>query len=76
MARRKPQRDLADWTDEDWDYAGKEGDSRYLPKSARQSLSPEQKAAGNRKKRKANRQGEQYADYTEAERRAVRRATK
>jgi hypothetical protein len=44
MARRKSQRDLADWTDEDWDYAGKEGDSRYLPKSARQSLSPKQKA--------------------------------
>jgi hypothetical protein len=76
MARKKPQRDLADWTDEDWDYAGKEGDSRYLPKRARQSLTSSQKAAGNKRKRQANRRGKQYADYTEAELRAVRNATR
>ena len=72
---KAPQKSLKSWTDADWDYAGKPKKSRYLPKSARDSLTSAQKAAGNRRKRKANRQGKQRAKYTEAERKAVRAAS-
>ena len=67
---------LAKWTKQDWGYTGKEGKSRYLPKKARESLSRGQKAAGSRAKNKATKSGSKRAKYTEAERKAVRRATK
>ena len=60
MAKKKSQKSLKNWGDQDWDYVS-EGDKkkpkkkrgRYLPKSVRRSLTPGQKAATNRKKRKA-----------------------
>lgn len=67
---------LTKWTDQDWDYVGEKGQGRYLPKKARESLSSGQKAAGSRAKNKAAKKGKGRAKYTEAERRAVRRATK
>lgn len=67
---------LSKWTKQDWDYAGKEGKSRYLPKKARESLSSGEKAAGSRAKNKATKAGKQKAKYTTAERRAVRKATR
>ncbi len=60
MAKTEGQRCLSRWTDQDWDYVtardkkipeSKRG--RYLPKKVRQSLTASQKAATNRKKRKA-----------------------
>ena len=59
-ARKKSQKSLKRWGEQDWDYVS-EGDEkkpkkkrgRYLPKSVRRSLTPGQKAATNRKKRKA-----------------------
>ncbi len=70
MAKKKPQKDLDKWTSEDWG-----GEGRYLPKAARESLTPAQKAAGNAKKRKATAAGKTRAKYTEAERKAFLRAT-
>lgn len=67
---------LTKWTDQEWDYVGEKGQGRYLPKKARKSLSSGQKAAGSRAKNKASKKGKGRAKYTEAERRAVRRATK
>lgn len=67
---------LSKWTKQDWDYAGKEGKSRYLPKKARESLSAGEKAAGSRAKNKATKSGKQTAKYTPAERKAVRKATR
>ena len=67
---------LKKWSREDWGYTGKKGKSRYLPKSARKSLTASQKAAGNRRKRRATAQGKQRAKYTKAERRAVLRSTR
>lgn len=67
---------LTKWTDQEWDYVGEKGQGRYLPKKARKSLSSGQKAAGSRAKNKAAKKGKGRAKYTEAERRAVRRATK
>ena len=60
MAKKKSQKSLKRWGEQDWDYVS-EGDKkkpkkkrgRYLPKSVRRSLTPGQKAATNRTKRKA-----------------------
>ena len=73
MALRKTQKSLKKWTGQKWDYTGKKGKSRYLPKAVRDSLSPAQKAAGSRAKNKATKEGKQSARYTKAERRALRR---
>jgi len=54
---KKPQKSLSNWTKQEWDYTGKPGKSRYLPKAARESLSPAQKAAGSRKKNAASKKG-------------------
>ena len=74
MARKKQQQSIVDWENSEWDNTGEEG-SRYLPKAARDSLTPAQKAAGNAKKRKATAAGKTRAKYTEAERKAFLRAT-
>ncbi len=71
---------LKKWSKEDWGTSsGKkssETGERYLPKAARDKLSPAQKAAGNRKKRAATAQGKQKAKYTDAERKAFLKSTK
>ena len=77
---KKSQKSLKKWTDEDWDYVSK-GDKkkpkskrgRYLPKRVRESLTPGQKAATNRKKRKAGGVGSR-AKYTKKIARGVRRS--
>jgi len=74
--RKSASNRLSQWTKQDWDYVGKEGKSRYLPKAARKALSSGQKGAGSRAKNKATKSGKGSARYTEAERKAVRRATK
>ena len=70
MALKKSQKSLNKWTGEDWDYVSasdrrkpKSERGRYLPKSVRQSLTPAQKAAENRKKRAATRKGKTHAKY-------------
>tara|TARA_Y100000817_G_scaffold313542_1_gene309891 strand:+ start:1661 stop:1921 length:261 start_codon:yes stop_codon:yes gene_type:complete len=79
MAYKKPQKSLKQWTKEDWGTSsGKkssETGERYLPKAARDSLTPAQKAAGNKKKREAAAKGKQRASYTKAERLAFLKAT-
>ena len=60
MAKTDSQRSLTRWGDQDWGYVTR-GDEkkpkskrgRYLPKKVRRSLTASQKAATNRKKRKA-----------------------
>ena len=78
--KKASQKSLDRWTKEDWGTSsGKkssETGERYLPKSARKSLTPAQIAAGNRKKKEATKKGEQRAPYTKAERLAYRRTTK
>ena len=59
MALKKSQQSLADWTKEDWGTKSgkpstqgpKATGERYLPKSARESLSSAEYAATSRKKR-------------------------
>jgi len=74
--KKSSDNSLAQWTKQDWDYTGEPGKSRYLPKAAREQLSSGEKAAGSRAKNKASKKGQGKAKYTEAERKAVRDATK
>ena len=46
---------------QDWQYAGKKGESRYLPKKAVASLTPSERAATNRKKREDTAKGKQFS---------------
>ena len=78
--RKKSQRSLKKWTDEDWGYVTKKDEKkpkskrgRYLPKRVQQSLTPGQKAATNRKKRKAGGVGSR-AKYSKKIARGVRRS--
>jgi|TARA_B100001939_G_scaffold337765_1_gene342529 hypothetical protein len=77
--RKKSQRSLKKWTDEDWGYVTKKDEKkpkskrgRYLPKRVRDSLTPSQKAATNRKKRKAGGVGSR-AKYSKKIAKGVRR---
>ena len=71
MAKSKSQRSLSSWSKQDWDYVS-EGDKkkpkskrgRYLPKKVRESLTASQRAATNKKKRKAGGVGSR-AEYSE-----------
>ena len=78
-SRKKSQRSLKKWTDEDWGYVTKKDEKkpkskrgRYLPKRVRDSLTPSQNAATNRKKRKAGGVGSR-AKYSKRIAKGVRR---
>ena len=80
MAKTKRQKSLSNWTRQKWDYVSpgdkkkpKSKRGRYLPASVRASLSPGEKAATNRKKRKAGGVGSR-AKYSRKVRKAVRNA--
>jgi hypothetical protein len=78
--KKAPQRSLDKWTSEEWTTSdGKPairegGTTRYLPKKAWEKLSPGERAATNRKKRRASRTGRQFVANTERAREAGRRA--
>ena len=80
MALKKSQKSLKKWGKQKWGYVTK-GDEkkpkskrgRYLPKSVRAKMTPSQKAAANRKKRKAGGVGSR-AKYSKKVAKAVRRA--
>jgi hypothetical protein len=75
MAKKDPQQSLKDWTAQKWmtsgTYANKkkgsskevksEGSKRYLPESAWASLSKGEKAATNKAKAKAKKEGKQFS---------------
>tara|TARA_Y100001938_G_scaffold139729_1_gene207001 strand:+ start:462 stop:707 length:246 start_codon:yes stop_codon:yes gene_type:complete len=80
MALKKSQKSLKTWTNQEWDYVSKADKKkpkskrgRYLPKSVRKGLTKSQKAATNRKKRKAGGVGSR-AKYSKKVAKAVRRA--
>jgi len=80
MALKKSQKSLKNWTKQEWDYVTKADKKkpkskrgRYLPKTVRKSLTPAQKAATNRKKRKAGGVGSR-AKYSKKIKKGVRRA--
>ena len=80
MAMKKSQQSLKKWPKQKWGYITKADEKqpkskrgRYLPKSVRAKMTPSQKAASNRKKRKAGGVGSR-AKYSKKVRKAVRRA--
>lgn len=68
MTLRKPQASLKRWTAEEWGTKSgkpstqgpKATGERYLPKAARQALSPSEYAATTAAKRKGTRAGKQF----------------
>ena len=74
------QRSLTKWTGEKWRTSDRKpairkgGTRRYLPDKAWSELSPAQKAATNRKKIAASKQGRQFVANTPAAKAAGRRA--
>lgn len=77
---------LKKWLDEDWkthdgkpsikrnDQGEVTGISRYLPAKAWEGLSPQQKAATNRKKYQAYKEGKQFAPNAKAAKEASKKA--
>jgi hypothetical protein len=65
---KAPQKSLKKWTDEKWGTKSgkpstqgpKAAGERYLPKSAREALSPAEYAATSRAKREGTRKGKQF----------------
>ena len=80
MVLKKSQKSLKKWGKQKWGYVTKSDSKkpkskrgRYLPKSVRDKMTPSQKAASNRKKRKAGGVGSR-AKYSKKVKKAVRRA--
>lgn len=68
--KTEAQTSLSRWTGEKWRTSDRKpairegGTSRYLPDKAWDQLSPEERAATNRKKRAGSRRGEQFVANT------------
>jgi hypothetical protein len=68
MAKAKSQKSLSKWGKEDWGtksgkpstQGSKATGERYLPKKARDALSPAEYAATSKAKRKGTRKGKQF----------------
>ena len=77
MALEKSQRSLRAWTKQDWGTkSGKkssETGERYLPKAARDALTPAEYAATTRKKREDTRKGKQFSRQSKKTARKVRK---
>ena len=74
MTLKKPQASLKRWTAEEWGTKSgkpstqgpKATGERYLPKKARQALSPQEYAATTRAKREGTRAGKQFVRQAKA----------
>ena len=81
-SKSSKQQSLSKWTKEDWRTSdGKPairegGTTRYLPSKAWSKLSPAEKAATNKKKVAASRQGKQFVANTKAAKSAGRQVRK
>jgi len=81
-AKKKPQKNLEQWTKQNWRTSdGKPakragGTTRYLPDEAWRKLTPAQRAATNRKKTAGSRAGKQFVANTPAAKKAGAKARK
>jgi len=74
MTLKKPQASLRRWTNAEWGTKSgkpstqgpKATGERYLPKAARQALSPQEYAATTRAKREGTRAGKQFVSQPKA----------
>ncbi len=79
--RDEDQKNLEQWTKEDWQTregeaeARKDGETaRYFPKKAWENMGEEEKRATERRKREGSRQGQQYVGNTEKAKQAREQA--
>lgn len=77
------QKNLEQWTEEEWQtqeggaQARKDGETaRYLPKEAWESMSEQEKRETEERKREGSRQGQQYVENTEEAKQARKSARK
>ena len=63
---KSPKNSLTLWTKEEWGYVGEEKHSRYLPKKAREHLSPGEKSATSRAKNLGTKEGKQWVKQPES----------
>ena len=78
--KTKAQKSMTKWTKEDWGTksgkpSGKTGE-RYLPKKAREALSPAEYAATTRAKRAGTKQGKQFVAQPKSIAKKVKRFRK
>ena len=80
MSLKESQRSLRNWTKQDWGTkSGKpsgETGERYLPKAAREALSPAEYAATTKAKREGTRRGRQFVKQPKKIARKVRKYRK
>lgn len=80
MAKAKPQKSLDKWTKEKWRTSDgkkaqrKGGTTRYLPDAAWKKLTPAERAATNKKKKKGSQAGKQFVPNTPAAKKAGKQA--
>lgn len=60
IGEKRDDNSLKKWTEQDWQYVGKEKKSRYLPKKAIEELTPGEKAATSRAKNRGTKKGKQH----------------
>lgn len=60
VGEKSEENSLVKWTKEDWGYTGEPGQSRYLPKKARENLTVGEKIATDRAKNKGTKEGKQW----------------
>lgn len=80
-AQDEDQKNLQQWTEEEWQTQdgeaqarGDEETARYLPKKAWENMSEEEKRASEQRKREGSRRGQQYVENTEEAKQARRQA--
>jgi len=74
--KRSDQNSLAIWTKEEWGYIDEKKGNRYLPAKVRKSLTAEEAATENRRKKRATAAGQSRAKYSDSVVRKVRRSRK
>lgn len=65
LGPKSAKNSLVKWTKEDWDYVGEEKHSRYLPKKAREHLTPGEKSATSKAKNIGTKSGKQWVKQPE-----------
>ena len=65
VGEKTDKNSLVRWTKEDWGYTGEPGQSRYLPKKARDNLTVGEKIATDRAKNKGTKEGKQWVPQPE-----------
>ena len=67
------QKDMVEWSKEDWQPLGDGKDDRYAPKAVKDSLTPKQRAYENKKKKEGKKQGKQHVPRGKTAKKVYRR---